>query len=521
MREGRLALMLGAIALFGTATGRLAHGATLEGLLMPGPLSAAHSKLESDCTNCHNRSNRAQQAQLCSACHKDVAADIQGKRGFHGRRPEIAAAQCNACHSEHLGRNARITPAAAREFDHTKTDFQLEGAHRGADCAGCHVAGRKFRDAPTACVDCHRKAEPHEGKLGTDCAACHGNARWSEVRFDHAKTHFALQGAHTETPCTACHAQNRWKATPMACASCHTPDDVHRGQRGTACADCHTQVSWRDARFDHEKDAGFALLGKHKSAACTSCHRSGRFEDKLPRDCAGCHAAVDSHAGRMGSKCETCHDVTSWKSTHFVHERDTKFTLQGAHAKLQCHSCHVSAVTQRKPDQACVACHRAVDAHGGALGRQCENCHGTTAWRQDVRFDHDLTDYPLLGQHVAVPCASCHSSLKFKAAGSSCIDCHKADDVHRGNLGKACADCHSPNAWNIWQFDHKKESGFELSGAHARLQCNSCHRRPAGEARLGRDCASCHATDDVHLGQFGRRCDSCHSTISFHRTRPQ
>jgi hypothetical protein len=65
------------------------------------------------------------------------------------------------------------------------------------------------------------------------------------------------------------------------------------------------------------------------------------------------------------------------------------------------------------------------------------------------------------------------------------------------------------------------ESGFALSGAHARLQCNACHKRPAGETKLGRDCMSCHSTDDVHLGQFGRRCETCHSTISFRRAKPQ
>ena len=82
---------------------------------MPGPLSSAHADLETDCANCHNRADRAQQAQLCSACHKDIATEhARDKRGFHGRRPEIAGAQCSACHSEHLGRTGRITPVLPR-----------------------------------------------------------------------------------------------------------------------------------------------------------------------------------------------------------------------------------------------------------------------------------------------------------------------------------------------------------------------------------------------------------------------
>ena len=498
-----------------------ARSATLEGLLMPGPLHSEHAKQESDCTTCHDRANRARQATLCSACHKDVATDIRDKRGLHGKRPEIAQVQCNACHSEHLGRNGRITPAVAAAFDHSQTDFRIDGGHRNVGCAGCHAAGKKYREAPSGCVDCHKKAEPHQGKLGTDCAACHETSRWSAVRYDHGKTRFALQARHAQIPCAACHSANRWKDVPMACASCHTPDDVHRGSRGTACADCHTQSSWKDAKFDHEKVTGFALLGAHRTASCQSCHRTGRFEDKIPKDCSGCHAAIDSHAGRMGTKCESCHEASAWKDTHFVHERDAKFTLRGAHSKLACHNCHVARVTDRKPAKDCVACHRAIDVHAGSLGTKCESCHGLDAWKKDIRFDHDVTAFPLLGQHVAVPCAGCHTTKKFKDAPKECAGCHKADDVHKGNLGKDCARCHSPNAWTLWQFDHQKESGFALSGAHSRLQCNACHRRPAGEAKLGKDCASCHANDDVHLGQFGRRCDSCHSTISFKRARPQ
>jgi Zn finger protein HypA/HybF involved in hydrogenase expression len=446
---------------------------------------------------------------------------MQEKRGFHGRRPEIAGAQCSACHSEHLGRNGRITPVLPATFDHSQTDFKLDGAHRGVVCAGCHVAGKKFRDAPGKCVDCHRKVEPHEGKLGTDCAACHDTSRWSDTHFDHSKTKFPLQARHAQITCAACHAGNRWKATPTACASCHAPDDVHRGQRGNACGDCHTQASWTDAKFDHEKETGFALLGVHRQAACQSCHRSGDFKDKLPRECSGCHAAVDAHAGRMGSKCETCHESTDWKTTHFDHQRDTKYALTGAHEKVSCHSCHTAVVTVQKTPQQCVACHRAVDVHAGSLGTTCDSCHGSASWAHDIRFDHDLSAFPLIGQHVAVPCARCHTTQKFKDAPVKCIGCHKPDDVHKGNLGDKCERCHSPNAWNVWQFDHLKESGFALTGAHSQLQCNACHKRPAGEAKLGRDCMSCHAADDVHLGQYGRNCDRCHSTISFHRAKPQ
>lgn len=498
-----------------------AAGATLEGLLMPGPLASGHAELESDCGSCHDRSNRARQRELCLACHKDVAADLAARRGLHGRRGEIQAAQCSACHSEHRGREARLAPQPDALFDHVATDFQLDGAHRLVACGACHAAGKRYSEAPTGCIDCHRRDEPHDGQLGTDCASCHGSQRWNAVDFDHGQTRFALQARHAELPCAACHANNRWRDTPRACASCHTPDDVHRGTRGTDCASCHTERSWSEARFDHEKETGFALLGAHRDAACQSCHRSGRFEDKLPRECSGCHRAVDTHAGRMGNECASCHGTTQWRVADFNHEQKAKFALTGAHASLGCHSCHVVPLSDSRPSRDCADCHRAEDAHAGTVDRQCAACHDTKSWKDGLRFEHDLTDFALLGQHATVPCASCHVSLQFGKTESLCSSCHRASDVHQGALGTDCARCHHPNGWNQWQFDHAKESGFALTGAHARAQCGSCHQRPPGSERMARDCVSCHATEDPHLGQFGRRCESCHSTISFLRAVPQ
>jgi hypothetical protein len=87
---------------------------------MPGKLTTAHAKFEEDCTNCHDRSNRARQPQLCLACHKDIAADVGAKRGFHGRLTGASTAlQCRACHSEHLGRDA--SSAGINSITHAQT----------------------------------------------------------------------------------------------------------------------------------------------------------------------------------------------------------------------------------------------------------------------------------------------------------------------------------------------------------------------------------------------------------------
>ena len=498
-----------------------AAAASIETLLMPGKLSDAHAKLEAGCTNCHDRSNRTSQSTLCLSCHKEVASDVHKKTGFHGRLDNATGLECQACHSEHKGRNADIVKFVAAQFDHDRTDFHLQDAHQSLSCSSCHQSGKKYRDTPSSCVDCHKKTEPHNGQLGTDCAACHSTVTWLNGKFDHDKTHFALTNRHAEVTCSACHIGNRYKNTPTQCVSCHSPDDVHQNSRGSDCGRCHSTISWTTAKFDHAKETGFALLGVHGRADCVSCHTTGRMQDPIPKDCNGCHKAQDSHAGRMGQKCDTCHDNNSWKPSKFDHVRDGRFALPAAHDKLSCDTCHTANVATQKLGTTCIACHRAQDAHAGQLGNQCDHCHMPDDWRRNIQFDHDLTDYPLTGLHAVVTCAQCHLNKQFKDAATDCYSCHQQDDRHRGSLGKSCATCHNTNGWNIWSFDHGKVTHFELTGAHAKLNCADCHTRPASEVKLSTDCGSCHVRDDVHFGQFGRQCQRCHTTISFKQVRMQ
>jgi hypothetical protein len=492
-----------------------------ETLLMPGKVSAAHQKIEEDCKQCHNRANRKQQRQLCLGCHKPVAEDIARQRGFHGHAPGMQQAECSACHSEHLGRSADIVRLSRQSFDHRLTDFPLQGAHVPVACDSCHAAGKPLRSAPTTCNACHARIEPHGGKLGTDCTACHNVNGWLPAKFNHAATSWPLRGAHADAPCAQCHAGNRFKGTPKQCAACHAPDDVHRGQRGQRCADCHDEKSWKSQVFDHLKQARFALVGAHAQLACQSCHRNGKLQDPLPRDCRGCHAGQDAHAGRFGGDCARCHSNDRWRPALFDHARDAKWALDARHAKLGCHDCHTANVATQKLGRDCAGCHKADDAHGGQLGKDCAACHVSTGWRIDVRFDHDFTDFPLVGLHVAVPCVQCHVTPAFKGVRQDCYSCHSQDDTHHDSLGRDCAQCHSPSGWNIWEFDHGRQSGFALTGAHRKLGCAQCHRQPADQVKLDSACAACHRQDDVHLGQFGRQCGSCHSTATFKGARRQ
>ncbi|MBV8853037.1 MAG: hypothetical protein JOY91_06535 [Sinobacteraceae bacterium] len=520
MREGKANALLLALVLLLFPVSR-SYGVNPETLLMPGKVSTAHQKYEEECSRCHDRSNRDRQNQLCLDCHKDIAADIHNSRGFHGKLPGIASSQCRACHSEHLGRDGDIVKLNRDQFDHAATEFPLKGAHAAVTCSACHVADKPYRKTPTACVDCHSKVDPHEGKLGRDCASCHDAASWQQVRFDHDKTGFALHDKHAEVPCLGCHFGNHYKDTPKTCAACHAPDDVHRGERGPKCGECHATTGWKTSKFNHEKETGFALEGVHADIDCRDCHRSGDLKAKIPKDCFGCHQGQDSHAGRLGKDCGSCHGSDKWQQSSFDHARDGHWPLNGRHAKVDCHACHTAPVATQKLSHECNSCHRASDVHSGKLGRQCDQCHSEESWSQIANFDHDLTRFALLGLHVAVPCEQCHVSRNYREVAKECFACHERSDVHKGALGKECAKCHSPNGWGIWEFDHGKETGFALSGAHRTLSCNGCHKQPADQVKLSADCIACHGNDDVHLGQYGRQCQRCHSTSTFKGARLQ
>ncbi|MFA5082497.1 MAG: cytochrome c3 family protein, partial [Hydrogenophilaceae bacterium] len=93
---------------------------------MPGKVIQGHAKYETECRKCHIPFDKAGQSRLCLDCHKEVAADVRGKTGLHGRQAER---DCRACHSEHKGRAARIAEFDQDKFDHARTDYPLRGSH--------------------------------------------------------------------------------------------------------------------------------------------------------------------------------------------------------------------------------------------------------------------------------------------------------------------------------------------------------------------------------------------------------
>jgi len=162
--------------------------------------------------------------------------------------------------------------------------------------------------------------------------------------------------------------------------SCHAAKDPHRGKLGNDCARCHVADAWKKVVVDHNRTA-FPLLGRHQLVACTGCHADKLYQG-APKACVGCHAKDDTHEGRMGQTCDTCHNTRAWALWHFDHENETRFSLTGAHASLKCVACHKTPQKGKIAlPLACGSCHSGDDIHNGSFGNRCERCHTSASFK--------------------------------------------------------------------------------------------------------------------------------------------
>lgn len=397
------------------------------------PLEESHASVA--CNACHLPADDTRvfrgTARACDACHADpheltLAAGPAAPVAMTGAR----GASCEDCHATSLF--SEVDRAA---FEHEAwTGFELDGAHAQVDCAACHPAkarpehdGRTFGRAAEVfagplgrCATCHADAhlgafDPGRLPAGAEpggCERCHvasSFAHGAAASFDHgAWTGFALAGAHARADCERCHGEGpaawggpvpatrslgfvagRDTAGGLACDVCHVDPHGGRFELGgsgprASCGRCHTEESFAEVRsevFDHGRETGHELLGRHAEASCVACHVPGRGASEgavrlgraLGTRCASCHE--DPHAGQFASggrtSCADCHleQAPAFTELDFDHGVDARFALDARHADLACSACHVPwpladgrEVVRYKPlGTECIDCH----VHGG------------------------------------------------------------------------------------------------------------------------------------------------------------
>ncbi len=246
---------------------------------------AADVKLSSSCNDCHQvvDVHRGLLGSKCDDCHSSqkwetttfdhkegTRFELRGRhlevdcKGCHRKTPsrEDRIATCRSCHGGDDVHHDQLDGGCARchderswtgrvFFDHDLADFPLLGLHAALTCEDCH-ANSRFRDAKTACIDCHTKDDTHRRSLGTNCAHCHNPNGWNIWAFDHnTQTDFRLDGGHEGLNCKACHFEPSGAdvRTSKHCRACHTRDDTHRGRFGKDCGTCHDDESWKNIKM--------------------------------------------------------------------------------------------------------------------------------------------------------------------------------------------------------------------------------------------------------------------------------
>jgi len=514
----------------------------------PGELAASHAAITA-CDGCHEEDHSVS-AGKCLGCHEhqDLKRRIDAGQGLHASS-KVRGNACKTCHKDHRGRAFDLMgwksingPAG---FDHALAGWALGGKHAVTDCARCHKTVdrqglRTYLGTDRTCGTCHGKDNPHGALRSAHqrCERCHGEASWrppkSTTDFNHddkAQAAMKLDGKHADVACVKCHPRAQFKLPAFdngSCAQCHK--SPHDGQLfGTKkCDSCHSAAlrTMKEVRFDHKRETGYAITGKHAQIECASCHTKSLGKKKPPEACETCHARDDKHGGRfvkIAGGCSTCHGQRAWKASfQFNHKTNTSFELTAKHTALACRSCHrgktPSEFERFEIKNGCTSCHKHQKAHGGKFKNdQCLTCHaegGSKRQRQDALevFHGEGSKFPLHGGHANVQCQLCHVNDVYQETPRECgASCHQ-DSLHKGTLGQECTRCHEPGDWKASRFDHTADTKWPLKGNHTKVKdCESCHpaRRYKG-VPTSCSAAGCHQKDDVHQGKLGNACERCH-----------
>ena len=366
---------------------------------------------------------------LCTQCHlnarsivdlQSAPTDCQNCHQKDDPHPRGTSFECATCHNTN-GWEENVA------FDHQlAANFKLEGKHTGVTCDKCHTTHHLFIGAPTDCVACHEKEDPHEQRYGTRCDDCHIPTGWQEnVKFDHnLAVNFKLEGKHISVPCEQCHTiPHQFIGTPIDCFACHEKEDKHNGEYGTNCGACHDPSEWKNATVDHNIFA-FTLTGAHQTIPCLNCHINNIFKG-TPSVCAACHGKDDAHRGAYGNDCQFCHTTSAWKPSTFSHNK-TRFPLSGRHGGLSCTACHKNGQFAGTP-ASCAGCHGNPAFHRGLFGNNCESCHNTSNWSASYKGPHpNIADEGGRGvNHGGASCRDCHTKSLTQA---TCTKCHSNND---------------------------------------------------------------------------------------------
>jgi proline racemase len=308
------------------------------------PLTNSHQMApagkSTTCASCHINNNYALTILPTdcgnAGCHLTTWQTTNNPTHSTAGAP-FAAANCSTCHN-----TIAWTTAI---FDHSTTGFPLTGAHqlapagKASACTDCHTGNNYTAGFPPMdCGNsgCHLKdwnlTPTYGGNVPNHitasfpillCSTCHDTVLWTDGKFDHSTTGFALTGPHMLPPrtavtgaigpmvnaCTDCHLGGNYTTgyPTTDCYGCHQTYYVNAQTYGaavpnhitanypTACISCHTPwvtQAWLGAVFNHTY---FKI--PHHSSVCSDCHIDAT--NYLTFSCEACHTSPTAHRPGM------------------------------------------------------------------------------------------------------------------------------------------------------------------------------------------------------------------------------
>ena len=309
------------------------------------------------------------------------------------------------------------------KFDHNKTGFILDNAHKNIKCEICHAQGI-FKGTPKQCSSCHIQggrivapAKPSNHiRTNASCDACHSTATFLGARFNHSGIVAGCASCHNGT--TAKGKPSNHIVTTATCETCHKSTSTfigavfsHATVAPGTCATCHN---------------GSTATGKPSrhiptTASCDACHRTAAWipatfshATVAPGTCATCHngstatGKPSQHIPTTAS-CDACHRTTAWIPATFSHATVAPGT---------CATCHNGSTATGKPSNHFVTT------------RSCDACHRTTAWIPVTTYSHASPFYKAHGSGMS--CNACHTGNSEVISWPNVT--YKPD----------CAGCHAP-----------------------------------------------------------------------------
>ena len=498
------------------------------------PLNGQHQEV--NCRACHPSLVFSEAKTACVDCHTDMHNQTVGP-------------DCGRCHTTKSWIVENITGI------HQRSRFPLLGAHRTADCSGCHKSASLLRFEPLGiqCYDCHQAnymgaSSPNhvQGGFSKDCIQCHpiNSITWNSTNVDHS--FLPLTQGHALN-CTSCHTNGTFSGLSKDCVNCHqanyaasTNPNHQAANIPTTCTDCHTtNPGWKPATFTIHS-IYWLLTGAHITTTCNQCH-NGVYNNTTPTACVGCHltnynqTTNPPHASaQFSTDCQNCHTTTAWTPSTFDHDGQYFPIYSGKHQGtwVLCTDCHTTPTNYGT--FSCIDCHAHNDqtqvnnGHQGVGGYSynslaCYSCHPTGS--VSGAFNHN-NGFPLTGAHTTLLCSACHAN-GFIGTPTACSACHI--NAYNGttnpnhlttNIPNTCATCHTTNpGWTPATFSIHNNY-WPLTGAHITTTCNQCHN--GNYNTTPNTCVGCHlndynqTTNPPHASaQFPTDCQSCHTTTAW------